>query len=104
MTKKILADLFWESDGKPVLYGNHLVHAAVFRHVTKPGRFMVRFIKAVETPIQALSIDIDKGKLFIAGVEASNMILRLDTSPEIVEVRYRPSRRGETESPYITPG
>ena len=95
MTAKILADLFWESDGKPVMYGDRLVNAAVFRHVTMPGRFVVRFIKAVKTPPQALSIDIDRGKLLIEGVEASNMIIRLDTSPKIVDVRYFPSRRGD---------
>ena len=80
--------------------GHRRVHAAVFREVTKPGRFMVRFIKAVETPLQALSIDIDRGKLLIAGVEASNMILRLDTSPQIVDVRYRSSPRGDRIAIY----
>jgi hypothetical protein len=94
MTRKTLDELFDESDGKPVAYGRHLVHAVIFREVTKPGRFIVRFIKAVKEPIQALSMDIDKGNLLIADVEASNMILRLDTSPAIVEVDYRPSRRG----------
>ncbi len=91
MMKKTLAQLFKESKGRPVTYGHCLVHGAVFRNVAKPGRFIVRFIKAVRKPVQALMIDIDVGILLIADTESAKMILRLDTSPDVVEVLYRPS-------------
>ena len=75
------------------------VHSAVFRHVSKPGRFVVRFIKAKPEPIQALRIDLDPGKLTIselADVDPGDpkIILRLDTCPDVVEVHYRPPRKG----------
>jgi hypothetical protein len=64
-----------------------------------PGRFVVRFIKAVSKPVQALRINIDKGNLIIrelADTEPGSpkMILRLDTSPDVVEVHFRPHRKG----------
>jgi hypothetical protein len=92
--KKTLAQLFRASRGKPVLYEGQMVYAAVFRNVEKQGRFIVRFLKAIPNPIQALGIDIDPGTLIIAGEKASKMILRLDTAPDIVEVVYVPSRKG----------
>lgn len=92
--KKTLADLFMASRGKPVVYEGRLVHAAVFRHVVKQGRFIVRFVKAVPKPVQALGLHIDPGKLFIEDDESPKMILRLDTAPDVVEVRYRAGRNG----------
>ncbi len=65
MMEMTLAQLFKKSRGKPVAYENKLVHAAVFRNVVKSGRFIVRFVKAVAKPLQALLIDIDPGKLRI---------------------------------------
>jgi len=91
MTKKIVEDLFDESDGKPVICEGRLVHAIAYRHVAKPGRFIVRFIEYVADPIQALAIDIDPGTLLVDDSESPKMILRLDTSPDVVEVQYRPS-------------
>ena len=92
--KKKLGELFKESRGKPVTYGRRLVHAAVFVNVTKPGRFVVRFVKAIEKPVQALSIDIDPGELTIEDTKSPRMILRLDTAPDVVEANYRPSPQG----------
>lgn len=89
--KKILARMFRESKGKPVAYNGRLVHAAVFRNVTKPGRFIVRFRSAIRNPVQALNLDIEPGTFLIEGGVSSKMILRLDTSPDVVEVHYRPS-------------
>jgi hypothetical protein len=94
MMKRTLAQLFMASNGKPVLYEGRLVYAAVFRNVQEPGRFVVRFLRAVPDPIQALGIDIDAGKLIIEGEESPKMILRLDTAPNVVEVEYRPPRKG----------
>jgi len=91
MTKKILEELFRETHGKPVTYEGRLVHTIAYRHAPAPGRFIVRFIKAVADPIQALAIHIDPGTLLIADTESPKMILRRDTSPDVVEVRYRPS-------------
>ncbi len=88
--KELLQDLFDESDGKPVFYDGRLVHAIVYRMVTKPGRFIVRFRSAVRHPIQALNLDIEPGTFLIEGGVASKTILRLDTCPDVVEVRYRP--------------
>ena len=97
--KKTLAELFMKRRGKPIEYNGIKIHSAVFRHVSKPGRFMVRFIKAKPEPIQALRIDLDPGKLTIselADVDPGNpkIILRLDTCPDVAEVHYRPPRKG----------
>ncbi|MEW6352656.1 MAG: hypothetical protein AB1646_26720 [Thermodesulfobacteriota bacterium] len=89
--KKTLADLFMEASGPTVQYKGLTVHSAVFRHVDKPGRFRVRFLKAVASPIQGLNIDIDRGHLLIAGAKSRKMILRLDTCPIEDEVLYRPA-------------
>ncbi len=92
--KKTLQERFDESNGKPVLYDGRLVHAVVYRNVTKPGRFIVRFKGAIESPVQALALDIKQGTLVIAGEESARMILRLDTSPDVVEVLYQPPPEG----------
>jgi hypothetical protein len=97
--KKTLGELFMKSSGQPIEYNGITVHLAVFRHVSKPGRFVVRFIKAKSEPIQALRIDLDPGKLTIselADVDPGDpkIILRLDTCPDVAEVVYRPSRKG----------
>jgi hypothetical protein len=98
--KKTLAELFMKSRGKPIEYNGITVHSAVFRHVKKPGRFMVRFIKAKPEPIQALRINIDKGGALtireLADIERGDpkIILRLDTCPDVAEVVYRPSPQG----------
>lgn len=98
--KKTLAQLFGEAKGPTVQYEGGTVHGVVFRHVNTPGRFVVRFIKAVPLPLQALCIDIEPGKLLIENTEASNMILRLDTSPGLVNVSYRPGTKGGRISIY----
>ena len=100
MMKTTLAQLFKKSHGQPVVYDHRQVHAAVFRNVVKPGRFVVRFIKAVAKPLQALLIDIDPGKLHILDTESHKMILRLDTAPDTIEVRYTPSRKGSRIAIY----
>jgi hypothetical protein len=100
MMKTTLAQLFKKSLGKPVVYDHKLVHAAVFRNVVKPGRFIVRFIKAVEKPLQALLIDIDRGKLRIFDTESHKMILRMDTAPDTIEVGYNPARQGSRIALY----
>jgi hypothetical protein len=92
--KRTLAELFRASAGKPVIYEGRTVHAAVFRNVSEQGRFIVRFVKAVNEPVQALGIDIEPGKLVIEGEESRKMILRMDTAPDVVEVRYRASPMG----------
>jgi hypothetical protein len=94
MMKEILEELFMASRGKPVLYEGRFVHAAVFRNVSKRGRFLVRFLKAAQEPIQALGLRIDQGTLSIEGEDSPKMILRLDTAPDVVEVEYRPPRKG----------
>jgi hypothetical protein len=91
---KTLAELFMEAAGPTVEYKGLTVHGAVFRHVNKPGRFIVRFMKAISTPVQALRINLSSGKLVIEGTESDKMILRLDTSPDTVEIRYKPPRQG----------
>jgi hypothetical protein len=97
---KTLSQLFRESAGPTVEYKGLTVHGVVFRQVTKRGRFVVRFIKAIPTPVQALLIDIDPGKLVIENTESPKMILRLDTSPDVIEVCYRPSHRGSRITIY----
>jgi hypothetical protein len=92
--KKMLGQLFMEAKGPTVEYEGLIVHGAVFKQVKKSGRFIVRFIKAISNPIQALRIDLDPGELVVGGEKAPKMILRLDTSPDEVEVQYRPSRGG----------
>lgn len=92
--KKTLADYFMKAPGSTVEYKGLTVHSAVFRHVREPGRLVVRFVKAVPIPVQALRINIDRGKLLVEDTESSKIILRLDTSPDVVEVRYRPARQG----------
>ncbi len=52
--KKTLGDLFWETRGPTVEFEGQTVHRIVVRHVTKPGRFLVRFLQSVQEPIQAL--------------------------------------------------
>lgn len=98
--KKILAKLFSEAKGHTVEYEGRTVHGVVFRHVNTPGKFLVRFIKAVPLPVQALCIDIEPGKLLIEDTEAPNMLLRLDTSPSVVNVSYRPGTKGSRISFY----
>jgi len=83
-----------ETEGTTVEYEGLTVHSAIFREVNRPGRFIVRFIEYFDEPIQGLSIEIDPGMLLISGTESPQMILRLDTSPEVVEVHYRPSGPG----------
>ena len=97
--KQTLAELFRKTAGKPIEYKGITIHAAIFRHVSKPGRFMVRFIKAKPEPIQALRINLPKGRLTIkelADVDPGDpkIILRLDTCPDVNEVHYRPPRKG----------
>jgi hypothetical protein len=98
--KKTLADLFIATRGKPIIYEGRVVHGAAFRHMAKAGRFIVRFVKAIPKPVQALRIDIDPGRLVIAGEESRKMILRLDTCPDVVEVRYRLLGLGSTITFY----
>lgn len=98
--KKTLAELFEESAGRAVQYRGLTVHGAVFKHVSKPGQFTVRFIKAVPKPLQALRINIDRGRLVIEDTASPKMLLRLDTSPSVVEVRYRPSPGGSRITLY----
>ena len=98
--KKTLAELFEEAAGPVVRYEGLTVHGAVFRHVKAPGRFLVRFISAVTEPVQALRINITPGVLMVADEQAQRMILRLDTSPKVVEVRYQPSRDGSKITLY----
>ncbi len=97
--KRTLADLFREASGPTVEYNGVTVHGVVFRHVSKPGRFIVRFIKAKPEPIQALRINLRQGRLTIkelADVDPGDpkIILRLDTCPDVAEIHYRPSRKG----------
>jgi hypothetical protein len=98
--KKTLNELFWETPGRAVEYEGLKVRRSVFRQVKEPGRFIVRFIKAIPKLVQALRIDIDPGQLIIAETEAPKMILRLDTSPDTVEVLYRPSPLGSRITIY----
>ena len=98
--KKTLADLFMASRGKPIIYERRVVHGAVFCHMARTGRFIVRFLKAIPNPVQALRIDIDPGKLIIEGEEGPKMILRLDTCPDVIEVRYRLLGIGSTITFY----
>lgn len=100
MMKTTLAQLFKKSRGKPVVYEDKLVYAAVFKNVSTPGRFIVRFIKAVAKPLQALLIDIHPGKLSIFDTESHKMILRRDTAPDTVEVRYIPVPQGSRIAIY----
>jgi hypothetical protein len=100
MMKKTLAELFADAPGPVVQYEGLTVHGAVFRYVNKEGHFVVRFLHAVNKPIQALAINIRPGKLIIVGEESPKMILRLDTSPDVVEVRYLPSINGSKISLY----
>jgi hypothetical protein len=92
--KKVLGQLFMESPGNTVLYDGRLVHSAIARKVEKPGTFIVRFLKAIPDPIQAVGIDIESGKLIIDDEASAKMILRRDTAPDVVEVRYQPPRKG----------
>lgn len=98
--KKTLAELWMETRGPTVRYEGRTVHGVIFRDVKKEGRFIVRFVKAAPKPLQALLIDIDPGKLLVEDSESAKMILRLDTCPDIVEVRYRPTRKGSRISMY----
>lgn len=90
MTDKILCDLFMQSRKPTVQYKGLTVHAAYFKHVKKPGAFIVRFLHEINFPIQALGIDIDDGIMVIEGFEVSKTILRRDTCPEVVIVHYDP--------------
>ena len=92
--KKTLAELFGEADGPTVRYEGKTVRSAVFRYVNESGQFIVRFIRAVPLPLQALRLHIDPGKLLIEDTESAQMLLRLDTSPQVVNVRYLPERNG----------
>ncbi len=98
--KRVLGELFMEAKSPTIEYKGVTVHAAVFRCVSKPGRFIVRFIKAKPDPIQALRINIDKGGALtikeLADIERGDpkIILRLDTCPDVAEIHYRPSRKG----------
>ncbi|MEW6112776.1 MAG: hypothetical protein AB1664_11660 [Thermodesulfobacteriota bacterium] len=92
--RKTLEELWRKTRRPTVQYAGQTVHRAVFKEVRKPGRFIVRFLKAVEKPVQGLSIDIDPGDLVIEDTTSPKMILRLDTCPDVVEAHYRPSSRG----------
>ncbi|MEW6533779.1 MAG: hypothetical protein AB1473_23315 [Thermodesulfobacteriota bacterium] len=92
--KKTLAELWNETAEATVQYEGQTVHGVVFKEVRKPGKFIVRFLRAVPSPVQALRINIRPGDLVIEDTISPKMILRLDTSPDLVEVHYRPSPRG----------
>ena len=92
--KKTLGSLFEEATGPTVEYEGLTVHGVVRRHVTKPGRFLVRCLKAVQEPIQSLSIDMDTGKLIVPSGESPRVLIRFDTAPDVVLVKYHPSRNG----------
>ncbi len=98
--KKTLNQLFWETRGPSVEYEGRTVHRIVVRNVKRPGRFLVRFLEAAQEPIQALSIDIERGNLIVQGVESRKVLLRFDTGPGVVLLRYQPSRNGSDISFY----
>jgi hypothetical protein len=98
--KRTLAQLFGEAKGPTVEYEGRTVHGVVFRHVNRAGTFVIRFIKAVPVPLQALRIRIDSGKLFVENSESAQILLRLDTAPGVVNVRYQPSPMGGRISFY----
>jgi hypothetical protein len=98
--KKTLAELWRETTGHTVTYEGEMVHAVIFREVRTSGRFVVRFVHATPNPIQVLRIDIDPGELLIEGETASKMMLRLDTSPAIVDVHYRAYPQGSRIAIY----
>ncbi len=98
--KKTLAELFMAAAGPTVEYEGRVVHAAVFRQVTQPGFYIVRFIKAVRKPLQVLGMAIDEGELTIEGTTAKKIALWYDFSPDVVKVHYRPSPGGDRLSIY----
>lgn len=98
--KKTLGELFWETRAPTVEYEGLTVHRVVFKEVKEPGRFIVRFIKAIPKLVQALRINIYPGQLIIEETESPKMVLRLDTSPDTVEVLYRPSPLGSRITIY----
>ncbi len=100
MKKRVLEDLFREAEEPTVEYEGLTVHAVVHKKVKTSGRFVVRFVKAVSKPIQALLIDIEPGKLRIMGSESHKMILRSDTAPDTIEVRYKPAPQESRISIY----
>ena len=91
---RTLDDLCWESGAPSAEFEGRTVHRIAVRHVTKPGCFLARMIRASEEPIQALSIHIESGKLIVPGIESSKILLCFDAPPEVVMVRYKPSRKG----------
>lgn len=98
--KRTLAELFMEATGPTVQYKGLTVHGVVLRHVRKPGRYLVRFIKAIPEPLQGLGIAIDEGKLTVEDTTAKRIALWYDYSPEMVTVHYCPSDNGGRLSIY----
>lgn len=98
--KKILVELFNEAKGPTVEYEGLIVHSIVFKYVTKPGRYMVRFMKGVSKPPQGIGIAINKGELTVEDTTAKRIALWYDYCPEVVEVMYRPPRDGGRLSIY----
>ena len=92
--KKSIDDLFKETRIRPVEYEGFAVHRIVTRKVYKPGRFVIKFLRATEYPIQGLRINIDSGSLTIDDQMYKQVLLRLDVVHEEVLVTYRPSRNG----------
>jgi hypothetical protein len=98
--KNTLAELFMAAAGPTVEYEGRIVHAAIFRQVTQPGSYLVRFVKAVRKPLQVLGMAIDKGELRVEDTTAQKIALWYDSSPDVVEVHYRPYPGGDRLSIY----
>ncbi len=87
---EILEDIFHRTRKPTVQYKGLTVHAAYFKHVTRPGMFVLRFLHEILHPVQAFSIHLDDGKLVVEGQEAQRGIFRRDTCPELVIGYFEP--------------
>jgi hypothetical protein len=77
-----LSERFVQSRGRPIRIGDLEVHMIYERRVASGDSIRVRRIGAISSPVQALRLKVEKGKLLIHGQALRDVVLWSDTAPE----------------------
>lgn len=80
------AEQFAQSQGMPIEYEGGLVHAILRREARSGSRVRLRWISAIDSPMQGISISVKGGTLKVAGTKAKDLVLWRDSAPDDVEI------------------
>ena len=82
--------------GVPIRYGGRDLYRAYRLEVREGDTLSIRFLKNVDRPVQGIGLKCHKCKLQVAGTEAANLALWVDTAPPTVVVRIAKAKPGAT--------